>query len=359
MIGVTLVILIITLPLVLLVTKGRLDLRPRAGFGNATLSFNPENLNLGVGEEKDISVKIDTGDKLISGVDISLLYNSAIVEIVNITPSSYFDTPLSVEKNIPTDTQPFSALRVILVRKTATTGLGSGLRDIATIKVRGKGLGSSPFVTRSTEIVAYNPAGNDSLLTAQGNLETQVDVVESPPAGDEPIISFRAKLARTSFDKDLPNITTALTVVDESQVPPTSKKFEFVLQADKNHVYSPTRPTNGLAGVSPGAGKTILLKGPKHLQKKMVERTNLLLGINPEFDWTAKSLLPGDLPDPDKNYTQNGAIDARDIYLLQKRIGSKNADDVMVADLNYDGIVLTNDLDILFRSSAISYDDEK
>ncbi|MDP3982687.1 MAG: hypothetical protein Q8Q65_01255 [bacterium] len=357
--GITLVFLVIMLPLVLLVTQGRIDLRPRAGFGNATLSFSPATSNVSVGGETVITLRVDTGDKLLSGIDLSFLYNLDIMEIVEITPSSYFDTPLLIEKNLPTNASPYSAMQIILVRKTATTELTSGDMEIATIKVRGKSRGASPFVMRPKEIVAYNATGNDSLLTPQGNLETEVNVVETPPSGEEPIISFRVKLARTSFDKDLPNITTLLTVVDKSQDTPVAKQFEFVLQADSNHVYSPIRPTSELVGVTPGNRKTILLKGPKHIRIKVADQIELKPGVNPEFDWTAiaKQLPPGDLPDPDQDYRQNGAIDVRDIFLMKQRIGSKNTVDVIVADLNYDGVVLANDLDILFRSSATYYDD--
>jgi len=358
--GITLVFLVITLPLVLLVTQGRIDLRPRAGFGNATLSFNPGSPNVSVGGETVITLKVDTGDKLLSGVDISLIYDADKIEIVEITSASYFDTPLHVEKNLPTNTAPFSAMQIILVRKTATSELGSGDREIATIKVKGKTLGASPFVMRPKEIVAYNATGNDSLLTPQGSLATQVNVVETPPSGSEPIISFLTKLARTSNDKALPDITVKLTVVDQLPTTPVSKVFEVPLTVGQNHVYRLTRPPLTLTGVIPGLKKTILLKGPKHIRIKVADQIELKPGVNPEFDWTAiaKQLPPGDLPDPDQDYRQNGAIDARDVFLMKHRIGSKSTVDVMVADLNYDGVVSAYDLDTLFRSSATYYDDE-
>ena len=359
--GITLVFLVIMLPLVLLVTQGRIDLRPRAGFGNATLSFSPATSTVSVGGETVITLRVDTGDKLLSGIDLSFLYNLDIMEIVEITPSSYFDTPLLIEKNLPTNAPPYSAMQIILVRKTATTELTSGDMEIATIKVRGKILGASPFVMRPKEIVAYNSTGNDALLTPQGNLETQVNVVEDSPNEDAPIISFLTKLARTSNDKALPDITVKLTVVDLLPTIRASKVFEVPLTIGQNHVYRLTRPPLTLTGVMPGLiKKIILLKGPKHIRIKVADQIELKPGVNPEFDWTAiaKQLPPGDLPDPDQDYRQNGAIDARDIFLMKQRIGSKSTVDVMVADLNYDGVVSAYDLDTLFRSSATYYDDE-
>ena len=138
--GVTLIVLVVTLPLVLLVTRGRIDLRPRAEFGNANLSFSFESADITYDRDKEIKLIIDTGDKLLSGVDISLLYDSNILEIVEITPSTYFDTHLLIEKQIPTDTDPYAAMQLILVRKTSTMELKSGEQEIATVKVRGKQL---------------------------------------------------------------------------------------------------------------------------------------------------------------------------------------------------------------------------
>jgi len=358
--GFTIFILVITLPLVLLVTQGRIDLRPRAEFGDANLSFSPVSLGVAVGEEKLISIVIDTGDKLLSGIDVSLIYDADVIEVVDITATDYFDTPLLVETNIATNTEPYSAVKLVLVRKTGTSQLESGELALASIKIRGKQSGSSPLVMRPGEIVAYNPDGDDSLLSALGDLETLIDVDNGSPTGNEPVISFRTKLAYASSERNLPDVTTVLTVIDSLQDNPTQKQFEIVLQADKDQIYRPLRLTKELVGVAPGNSKTILVKGPKHLRKKVAEQIALKPGGNPDFDWTAvsKQLPPGDLPDPDLDYRQDGVINARDIYLLKARIGSRKAGDTAIADLNYDGAVLANDLDILFRTISTQYDDE-
>jgi hypothetical protein len=77
------------------------------------------------------------------------------------------------------------------------------------------------------------------------------------------------------------------------------------------------------------------------------------------FDWTTKPLEPGDLPDPNNNWQQDGKIDARDASLLLDRLYRQTEADLKVADLNYDGIVNLNDFSLLVATLSKKYQDEE
>ncbi len=106
---------------------------------------------------------------------------------------------------------------------------------------------------------------------------------------------------------------------------------------------------NGQAVFEIPDGKTykLLVKGPKHLQKKYCtlepretvpggyvceeEALELHTGIN-ELDLSHVMQLAGDV-------NQDGRVNAADVRLVRARLGSKTAQDLTLADMNYDGIV--------------------
>jgi len=135
---------------------------------------------------------------------------------------------------------------------------------------------------------------------------------------------------------------------------------EIEVSADSNTVY---RPKNWLTltDVSSGGNYNLYVKGPKHLRRKMANQVSLYPSQDTRnnFDWTGKPLEPGDLPNPNKNYEQDGKIDAQDGSLLLDRLYRQGETDLRVADLNYDGIVNLNDFSLLIATLSKKYQDEE
>ncbi len=117
----------------------------------------------------------------------------------------------------------------------------------------------------------------------------------------------------------------------------------------------------------PAATYTILIKGPRHIQKKIcdavpneplagqytctVGKITLKAGTN-TFDLNKITLLAGDLA------TQDGVIDSVDLASIRQRIGSQKEEDLAIADLNRDGIVDTQDFSLVLYSLGFKFDEK-
>lgn len=112
----------------------------------------------------------------------------------------------------------------------------------------------------------------------------------------------------------------------------------------------------------------VTIKGPKHLQKKICEinpketvsgtyrckdgKINFNKGNN-TFDFSQIYMLAGDLP------LQNGIIDAVDIIYIRSNFGSQSTEVIARGDLNYDGIVDSQDYGIIIHALSFKYDEEE
>ena len=112
---------------------------------------------------------------------------------------------------------------------------------------------------------------------------------------------------------------------------------------------------------------TVLVKGAHHLQKKICinrpseatigeyscekGQVTLAAGDN-ALDLQSITLLAGDLP------TQDGVIDSADLAAIRQRIGSQTEEDLLMADINHDGIVDTQDFSLALYSIAYKFDAE-
>lgn len=394
LLSIAVVILLISLPIFLLLLRERVNLVPQAEFAEARFSFSPSSLTLIPGQSSEVNLFLDTGEISLSAVDISLTYDPNVLSVTEITPNltDVFTDSLINEKGSGT-------ARLAAVSRKTTTELPSGNLRLATLVVTGAGLGQSSLTLSPRELVAFNPASAneaDVRLTPAGSLTLPVSVSSpgtsptqqptlppgttvtsqptSPPGAtltptatvtqvptippNTPQITFRTGFVGLSQSQ--PDLTVRLTVADAAAAVPITNSFLVNLTSNGSFVYTPVNSPVSIIGSSSGTGKTLLVKGPKHLQKKMEDRITLSAGTNPTFDWTASQLKmePGDLPDPNNNMQQDGVINSVDVGMLVSRIGSTSQSDLEIADLNYDGIVNANDLSLLIETLSTRYDDE-
>lgn len=127
-------------------------------------------------------------------------------------------------------------------------------------------------------------------------------------------------------------------------------------------------------GVATGGGYRVMVKGPKHIQKKICDAApsetspgtyhcgdgdiTINTGAN-IFDFSGAKLLVGDLPQ------QDGIIDSYDIALIRNSFCTTDNPNVCTssnilskADLNLDGIIDTQDYSSLISSLSIGYDEK-
>jgi hypothetical protein len=123
----------------------------------------------------------------------------------------------------------------------------------------------------------------------------------------------------------------------------------------------------GVDGISDITKYELLIKGPKHLTKKICANNpseqipgtyrcqnadiNLQKGDN-NLDFSNIILLGGDLPQ------QDGIINALDFAFVRQHLGSQNPDDLARGDINLDGIIDTQDHTIIKTALEFKYDEE-
>ena len=119
-----------------------------------------------------------------------------------------------------------------------------------------------------------------------------------------------------------------------------------------------------------GEGYTLFVKGPKHLQKKVCDmvptettggvyrctdgKISLKTGDN-TIDLTKIIMLVGDLPEKG---VQNGIIDPYDTSYVRQHLQSTKSEELVIGDLNYDGVIDGQDYSLSLAALSIKYDEE-
>ena len=148
-----------------------------------------------------------------------------------------------------------------------------------------------------------------------------------------------------------------------------------LLSSDQIETGTFTADANGIwsgnvyfsSAIPSGSGYRILVKGPKHIQKKICDQTptetkpgtyhcgkgNISLSSSSNsLDFSGARLLAGDLPD------QNGIVDSYDIAQIRNNLGSTDSTLLSEADVNLDGILDSQDFALLIASLSIKTDEE-
>ena len=122
-----------------------------------------------------------------------------------------------------------------------------------------------------------------------------------------------------------------------------------------------------LKTASAAPGLKILVKGPKHLQKKVCGGTptetapgtyscsdgNITLNtVANNLDFSGITLLSGDLP------TQDGIVDSYDISLIRNNLGKTDAATLVLCDINLDGVCNTQDYSLLIAALSVKTDEQ-
>jgi len=155
---------------------------------------------------------------------------------------------------------------------------------------------------------------------------------------------------------------------------PVSVNADFTLTNNRNSdtdalIWNGT--VNLPAQVTPGQKYYLLIKGPKHIQKKICDNNpsettdgsyrcqgggtiTFSSGQN-NLDFSKIYLLAGDLP---VNGAQNGVVDSLDTSYIRNNLGKTDPTVVSIADLNLDGKVDTQDWSMVLYALSVKTDEE-
>lgn len=124
-------------------------------------------------------------------------------------------------------------------------------------------------------------------------------------------------------------------------------------------------------GINTGEGYTVFVKAGKHFQKRVCDpvptetsgglyncssgATTISSGVN-NSDFSGILMLVGDLPSA--SGVQSGTADAYDKTFVVNNFGSTASDKLQIGDLNFDGVIDTQDRSLITQSLNVKYDDE-
>jgi len=227
------------------------------------------------------------------------------------------------------------------------------------------GAGATGLEGRQYEVSACPTDGSDArvdldVYTACTNTCRTIFTVTQPGAGS-PVLDFKIKFQGVDSEKEDQKVK--VIVKKEGML---VKSFTDVsVSADEDGLYSGSAT---LTDVPAGDGYAILVKGPKHLAKKFcVNRPTarcvgngsitLTTGVN-TYDFSTQDLPAGDLPNPANNMQQDGVVNSVDYSLWHSRIYREDTDSLVVADLDFNGIVNSADWGLMRITLETRYEED-
>lgn len=157
-----------------------------------------------------------------------------------------------------------------------------------------------------------------------------------------------------------------VTVDGGTLASPVAKTAEFV--AGEGAIWT---GSVAFSEIPAGSSYRILIKGPKHLQKKICEAAptetypgsyscraagiTLTAGVN-TLDFSKIYLLAGDLPE--QGGAQNGFVNSFDLSLIRNNIGNTDPQVLQWADLNLDGVINTQDFSLVIAALEFRTDEQ-
>lgn len=282
-------LLVVLLPLGILLTKKKQDIRPRALQGKANLQMNASTIKTAVGENIDVklSMYLTDANLRISGADIVVLYDKDKLDPINVVPavsdsgSPFTDAPI-VSSGGNFD-NVYNFLRISEVARKANSDLppkdGSPIVSLGMVTFKAKGEGQAtikyPDDNKYLEIVGIssnNPPVTQPPVTGGPTVPvvTDVNLVLEPSNQDiqnGSIIDYRlvAKFKNGSTTKKLGYFKTELSFPKENiQIPDSNpyvstvdSGFRKIIRVDSNIVANPIgKITIELATDTPDNGPT-------------------------------------------------------------------------------------------------------
>ncbi len=326
--------------------------------------------------------------------------------------SSYNPTLPPVVTLSPTPTPTISIAPIITRPGERLPGVGSGSVQGAGVFVNEDFVNTVKITRVKKEPTGWSPGGqwvyafaHSFDLVPNATPTPTTNLTPTPTSGASPTLAPTSTLTPTptSAPTSAPTLTPTPTLSPGSLTLKLLIKFQGILSAPKSGVRSLNVKVGlqkvgsdkiayktvkfdylgafgnedgvwvGKVDFDPGDGFVsgddyyIFVKGPKHLQKKVCSlkptefypgayRCEGNVGVTltageHTVDMSSIYLLVGDLPD------QDGVVNAYDISLVRNLLGKTDADSLSKADVNYDGVVDTQDFALIQASLSVKYDD--
>jgi hypothetical protein len=358
--------------------------------GGITVRFDPIQSSNVVGTPFNIKMIIDgqSSGNRVSGFDINLQVNTAIMDIVSV--SDPIDAATGGDGTKFTKLMKDVNAQTGAIRLNYVSALGDAelpVNPSVILQLKGKSKASGTVHIGSAQVVGNIPSnaytvqtmdGTYSFVNAGDPTATPIPATPTPtiPVGEPTAtptivrgsISLNMKLKFQGIIKQpVAQYNTLKVQVIAGKTGYRSQPAYATFTADANGIWS---GTVNLIDVSAGSGYSLYIKGPKHLSKRIcdsnpsenspatyrcVNGALTLQGGTNTIDFSNVYLLSGDLPEQDS--AQNGIVDAYDLSFVRLNLGSRDLKVLSIADLNLDGIIDSQDYSLVIASLNVKYDE--
>jgi len=398
--------------------------RSKAGASSATLLFLPNNLSLNIGQaspEIQLLLQFQDGssNEKIDYLKVILNFPKDKLEL-----AGYIDTSTSgLDRQIRVDgpVAANSSGQIIIELGALSAGAGPSTSTsftIAKLKFRGKSTVNNGQITISDVQIVNNASAaittinkntlsfsvaascerdsdcgnnascqNNSCVCNSGyydcdgnwqngcesqacanptNTPVLTTIPTQTPTQPSGLVSLNLKLKfqgilRKPAD-DLNKISVKVTIVKNNNKQTLSN---IIFTANDSGIWT-SNTSIVFNKIPPDTGYYILVKGSKHIQKKICDNnpTETYPGTyhcnqgkitlkpgNNNLDFSKIILLAGDLPE------QDGIVNSYDISLVRNNLGKTNTSVLSLADINLDGIVDTQDYSLIIAALSIRTDE--
>ncbi len=270
--------IMVALPVTVFMVQKIQSLQSNAAPGNATLVFNPTSQSNKVGDTGNFNLFLNPNNEKVNGIQISITYDPAIVDVTDIIPGPYFTDPastigqpLEINKRIQSGSIQYSIAFPLGSKLGNEAYYSLTAKDAAMIKYTAKAEGTAnfAFVTSGTLISDIN--AQNVLSSATGgtlNVTSGARLYFSSPRPANP------QNVNSSFDIDMLMDTggqnvdgvdararldkTMLNVVSMSK-PTTTTSISYPQFVFDNVAGTVSVSASILAGTTPMTGTNIVI----------------------------------------------------------------------------------------------------
>lgn len=330
--------------------------KPRAGADKVNITYSSANITAAKNENFNLGVILSAeNNKKISAVDLNIKYSNGSQYLVDYLGSAQLPTNYFDETVIEATAE--GVLHLVLVSKKSEANLSSSVTINLSFKA-----GNAD----GTTVIQLVPNSNQVVGTTE-NYEYDLNIATNPVniivGSGEPTASTNLVFqVRFQGIIDTPTVTTipAKIIIKKEQTLIDEKTINFT--------YDGKWLGSGVFNVPPGSGYTVLIKGPKHVQKRICDQNpveqagaegtyhcsdgNINITNGQTLDFSKVLLLGGDLP------TQDGIVNSYDISLVRNNLGKTDSDSLAKGDINLDGRVNTQDYSAIMFTLSTRTDEE-
>ncbi len=220
----------------------------------------------------------------------------------------------------------------------------------------------------SLSVIISSPSSNTPNLTPTSTPIPTSTPTPTPTTEGESGVTLNLKLKFQGIPQKPANqynkLTVKITAVSSSGI---KKEANVDFTADDINDNKGVWLGKVNLSLTPGSGYRILVKGPKHIQKKVcvnnpsesypgsyrcaVGEITLKAGVN-DLDFSGILMLAGDLPE------QDGVVNSYDTSLVRNNLRKNDDESLRLADINLDGIVDTQDYSLIIAALSVRADEE-